>query len=313
MTKQTLSLLNEITEAEVLGTRLRLLQTTMAPQLNLSPQRFQAKLTDRYRRPMHNALAAGCDGLCVFYPPRDPSCDLGVTVLSDASGPMLSDAALICAAEAAVRYGGCHSGLRLETPTGPIEVNAHHRKGGVIDLHISNVVAMMFGVGYRVQIPFLGEVILDIVFDGNFYGLVQNLFDPMPSLVQMMDLHQQICIQIARQEVVIHPASPYLSGLGRLLWPRSPILADAQSKSLVIEGAPAPRIIPDAGLSARALHRVALNQKLWGQPQRHETETGQILTLRCVRPIAIAERLGTFVSMHYTTRSSNIVAIDALR
>ena len=260
-----------------------------------NPAIFTQVLNRRYFDLVSAALAADpSGGLCTFHGATTREADLGITFLSHAANAAIPEPAMLAATQIALEKALAQpqrpGRLRLETPSGLIEVLYRPDRPGRAQTKIVNVPAFIYGINYDLNVSGVGHVSADIVFDGAFYAVINRGDAKLPQVHNLFAASEQVCAQLEQMETIVHPDRPYLCGVSRVLWPMPPRHRDADVRSHVIEVGEHTRFVPNAGLSARALHRAVMGHGLWGAHQKHETVSGSLLDIVGECPSVLAER-----------------------
>ena len=126
-------------------------------------------LEPRGRQDMYGALLTT---------PVDPKADFGLIFMNTQQYTMMCGHAVIGAATTVVETGMIQAvepetTVAFETPVGLIDTRARVQGGRVLDVSFNNAPVFVYQLGARLSDPDLGELLVDIVYSGGFFALVE--------------------------------------------------------------------------------------------------------------------------------------------
>ncbi|MEZ5935073.1 MAG: 4-hydroxyproline epimerase [Alphaproteobacteria bacterium] len=224
----------------------------------------------------------------ILYPPCREDCDLGVLYI-EVSGclPMCGHGTIgtvTFALEQGLAMPAAEGVLRLDTPAGL--VTAHYERNPVrkdlIDrVRLTNVPSFLARPEVRVDCPELGELVIDIAYGGNFYGIV----DPQPNYAgldslsagDIQRLSPLLRERLNRAVAVVHPEDPTIKGVSHIQWTGAPKDPKAQGRNAVFYGEKAIDRSPcGTGTSARMAQLAAKGKLVVGEDFVHESIIGSL-------------------------------------
>ena len=186
----------------------------------------------------------GYPGLCcnVIVAPTDPAADAGFVIMEQTEYPLMSGSNTICVVTALLETGVLPmrepvTDITLEAPAGLIDVRADCAGGKVTGVTFRNVPSFVVHLDARIEVPELGQVLVDIAWGGMFYVIADG--DALG-----VDLGADNGAQIARtsemiraatleQLPVAHPIHPELTGPTISQLSGAPSRADAHRRNAV--------------------------------------------------------------------------------
>ena len=165
----------------------------------------------------------GYPGLCcnVIVPPTDPSADAGFIIMEQTEYPPMSGSNTICVTTALLETGIVPmvepvTELVLESPAGLIGVRADCAGGKVTRVNFRNVPAFVLRLDVPVQVPTLGEVMVDIAWGGMFYAIADadelGVSLDAENGAEIARVSEMIRVATREQMPVAHPIHPELTG-----------------------------------------------------------------------------------------------------
>jgi proline racemase len=162
--------------------------------------------------------------LCVnlVTPPTRPDCDLGLIIMEATDYPPMSGSNTICTVTVVLETGMLPirepvTTLTLDTPAGPVPVEAGCRDGKVERVQFANVPCFVTHLGAKLEVPGLGAIAVDVAYGGAFFAIVDA-----PSLglaVQpdearaLVALGSRITAAAREQLPTRHPENPDIQGV----------------------------------------------------------------------------------------------------
>ncbi|MGI9604586.1 MAG: proline racemase family protein [Acidimicrobiales bacterium] len=165
----------------------------------------------------------GYPGLCcnLLVPPGDPAADAGFIIMEQTEYPPMSGSNTICVVTALLETGMIEmieplTELTLEAPAGLIGVRATCVEGKVTAVTFRNVPAFVMHLDVPIDVPELGEVMVDIAWGGMFYAIADG--DALgidlsgDNGAEIARASEMIRVATAEQMPVTHPITPELAG-----------------------------------------------------------------------------------------------------
>jgi proline racemase len=134
----------------------------------------------------------GKSTLCVnlVVPPTRPDCDAGFIIMEASDYPAMSGSNTICTATVILETGMLPmreplTVLTLDTPAGPVRVEAACRDGKVEQVRLANVPCFATHLDAMVEVAGLGSIAVDVAYGGAFFAIVDA-----PSLGFAVERHE---------------------------------------------------------------------------------------------------------------------------
>jgi proline racemase len=188
--------------------------------VSMAQKRLELMADDSLRRYLlgephgHLCLHAVC-----VYPPSDPAAAAGMVIMESTDYPSMSGSNTIYTATVLLETGMVamdepETEFVLDTPAGLVPVRATCEDGRCERVQFENIPAYVVDLDVAIQVPDLGEVVVDIAWGGAFFALVDAAVvgleivpDQAPALAA---LGQRITAAVATQVPVVHPERPDL-------------------------------------------------------------------------------------------------------
>ena len=162
--------------------------------------------------------------LCVnlVTPPTRPDCDAGLIIMESSDYPPMSGSNTICTVTVLLETGMLPmrepvTSLTLDTPAGPVPVEAHCRDGKVERVRFTNVPCFATHLGARLEVEGLGTIAVDVAYGGAFFAIVDAPslgFAVEPKEARdLVALGNRIAAAAAQQCPVRHPENPDIHGV----------------------------------------------------------------------------------------------------
>jgi proline racemase len=161
--------------------------------------------------------------LCVnlVTPPTRPDCDVGLIIMESTDYPPMSGSNTICTVTVLLETGMLPmrepvTALTLDTPAGPVPVEARCRDGKVERVQFTNVPCFATHLGTVIEVEGVGPVPVDVAYGGAFFAIVDA-----PSLgfaVEPKEARELVALghritAAARQLDARHPDNPDIHGV----------------------------------------------------------------------------------------------------
>ena len=131
------------------------------------------------------------------------------------------------------------------------------------------------------QVPGLGELVIDVAYGGNFYAIIepQPTWAGLDSMSADAILRWSPIVRAAAREVIapVHPEDDRIAGLSHVMWADGPKHPDAHARNAVFYGDKAIDRSPcGTGTSARMAQRAARGRLAVGEDFVHESIIGTL-------------------------------------
>jgi 4-hydroxyproline epimerase len=225
----------------------------------------------------------------LLYPPTRPACDIGILFI-EVTGclPMCGHGTIgtvTMALENGLAVPAHPDRLMLDTPAGPVAAS-FTRNGPWIDaVRISNVPSYLVAHDIRLELPSLGELVVDIAYGGNFYAIIepQAQYRGLDAIgIDGIKRLSPLVRDAANRAVsAIHPQDPTIKGIRHVLWADAPRDPRAHARNAVFYGESAIDRSPcGTGTSARMAQLAAKGRLSVGQDFIHESVIGTLFNGR---------------------------------
>jgi 4-hydroxyproline epimerase len=130
--------------------------------------------------------------------------------------------------------------LALDVPAGRVEAE-YERSGRFVDrVRLRNVASYLAAPEVRIDVPALGELVLDIAYGGNFYAIV----DPQKNFAGLETIDVDTILRVSptvRRLVnaavdLVHPDDPTIRGCSHVMWTGKPRDPAAHGRGAVFLG-----------------------------------------------------------------------------
>jgi 4-hydroxyproline epimerase len=242
----------------------------------------------------HDAMSGS-----ILYPPSRSDCDLGILFIEVSGCLPMCGHGTIGTVTVALEQGfvspKTEGRLALEVPAGRVEV-AYACEGRFVDeVRLFNVASYLHAGDVKVNVPGLGELVVDVAYGGNFYAIVE----PQPNWAGLDDMSASDiltlspAVRAAVQETVapVHPEDDRIAGVSHVMWADGPRHKDAHARNAVFYGARGIDRSPcGTGSSARMAQRVAKGLLKSGDDFVHESIIGTLFNCRVEGVAEVAGR-----------------------
>lgn len=256
----------------------------------------------------------GYPGLCcnIVVPATDPRADAGFIVMEQSEYAPMSGSNTICVVTALLETGAIEmvepvTELTLDTPAGLVAIKATCREGKVTSVTFRNVPSFALHLDAPLQVPELGEVLVDIVWGGMFYVIADadrlGISLDGANGAQIVRAGEMIRAAAAEQLPVSHPLEPDLTGPTISQLSGAPTLPGAHRRNAVTVSAGGfdwerpstwkgalDRCPCGTGTSAKMAALHARGELAIGQPFVHEGPLGTTFTGTIVETTTVAGR-----------------------
>ena len=157
--------------------------------------------------------------LCVnlVTPATRPDCDVGLIIMEATDYPPMSGSNTICTVTVLLETGMLPmrepvTRLTLDTPAGPVPVEAHCRDGKVERVQFTNVPCFVSQLDAVLEVKGLGTIRADVAYGGAFFAIVDapalGLAVEPAAARELVDVGRRITAAAAEQLDVRHPENP---------------------------------------------------------------------------------------------------------
>ena len=225
----------------------------------------------------------------ILYPPHNPVNDFAILFI-ETSGclPMCGHGTIgtiTIAIEEGLITPKTPGKIKMEAPAGLVEIEYQQTNNKVDWVKLTNVKSYLAAENLTVDCPELGEIIYDVAYGGNFYGIV----DPQKNFSGIQDFTASNIIQfsqVVREKInhkypnkFIHPESESIKDVTHMLWTGTPINKNSDGRNAVFYGDKAIDRSPcGTGTSARLAQLYAKGKLKVGQEFIHESFIGSTFT-----------------------------------
>jgi 4-hydroxyproline epimerase len=257
----------------------------------------------------------------ILYPSTRPDCDIAVLFI-ETSGclPMCGHGTIgtvTMALENGLITPRVPGELALDTPAGRVAIAYRQEGAHVEEVRLTNVPAYLHAEGLRVQVPGLGEIVVDVAYGGNFYAIVE----PQPNFRDIADFSAAQLVQISpllraalnEAHEFTHPLHPQIRGLSHILWTGAARDPRAHARNAVFYGKKAIDRSPcGTGTSARMAQLAARGDLSPGDDFVHESIIGSLFHGRVEEIADVGGRTGIVPSVAGWARMTgyNTIFID---
>lgn len=187
----------------------------------------------------------GYPALCcnLLVPPTRAEANAGFIIMEQTEYPPMSGSNTICVATVLIEMGLVPARepvteLVLESPAGLIPIRAAVSRGKVTDVTFENVPAFAVHLNAAIEVPTLGEVMVDVAYGGMFYVIADaerfGLRLTPGEGREIVRVGEMIKVAAREQLPVVHPENPAVAGItiSQLSGPAT--RADASRKNAVV-------------------------------------------------------------------------------
>jgi proline racemase len=166
----------------------------------------------------------GKPALCVnlVTPPTRLDCDAGLIIMESTDYPPMSGSNTICTVTVLLETGMLPmrepvTTLTLDTPAGPVPVEARCRDGKVERVRFTNVPCFVTHLGAKLDVEGLGTIPVDVAYGGAFFAIVDAPslgFSVEPKEARdLVTLGNRIVAAAKQQLTVSHPENTDIQGV----------------------------------------------------------------------------------------------------
>ena len=235
-----------------------------------------------------------------IFPPEDPENDFGILFI-ETSGclPMCGHGTIgtvTFALEEGLIMPQLPGILRIETPAGLVIANyVMNEQKKVESVRIFNVPSFLYKSGLVVESSGLGEIIVDVAYGGNFYGIIdiQKNFEGLHhyDIDYLIGLSDEIRRKLNELYTFEHPENKSIAGLSHIMWTGNTLSPNSTARNAVFYGKKAIDRSPcGTGTSARMAQWFSgKNQLQVGSDFIHESVIGSAFKGRVEAELKVGE------------------------
>ncbi|MDX8516420.1 4-hydroxyproline epimerase [Mesorhizobium captivum] len=243
----------------------------------------------------------GHDGMAgsILYPPSREDCDLGVLFI-EVSGclPMCGHGTIgtvTVALEQGLVVPKTEGRLAVEVPVGRIEIEYRREGRFVEEVRLFNVPSYLHAVETTIDVPGLGELVMDVSYGGDFYAIIepQKNWAGLDSMSAAEIIHFSPLVRRLVQEKVapVHPEDDRVGGINQVMWADKAKNAEADGRNAVFYGERGIDRSPcGTGTCSRMAQRVAKGLLKVGDTFVHESIIGTLFHGRVESEAMVAGR-----------------------
>ncbi|CAG8046949.1 unnamed protein product [Penicillium olsonii] len=162
----------------------------------------------------------------LILPPCDPRADAGFLIMESEEYAPMSGSNTICTATVLLETGMVPmkepiTELSLDTAAGLVTVKAECEAGKCKSVEFDNVPAFVFKLDYQVNVPGIGEILVDIAWGGMMYVLVDaasvGLKIDSQHSTQLVDIGERVKRAVQASYTPIHPENPKIRGVTNIV------------------------------------------------------------------------------------------------
>ena len=163
----------------------------------------------------------------LILPSAHPEAAVGFVIMESEYYVPMSGSNTICTVTALLETGMIPmqepvTTFKLEAPAGLVAISAACADGKCQSVTFENVPAFVFGLDQAVDVPGLGELVIDVAYGGMIYALVDATklgFRIVPKEARaLVELGERIKHAAARQCPAVHPENPDINTINQTLF-----------------------------------------------------------------------------------------------
>jgi 4-hydroxyproline epimerase len=219
----------------------------------------------------------------ILYPPSNPANDIAVLFI-ETSGclPMCGHGTIgtvTIAIEEGLVVPKKDGVLKIEVPAGTIHVEYEQKGKKVTSVRLRNIKSFLAAEGLTATCSHLGELVIDVSYGGNFYGIVdvQKNFSGIENFraEQLISWSRELRKDINAHHTFVHAEDPTINGCSHILWGGKVLDPTSTARNAVFYGDKAIDRSPcGTGTSARMAQWQAKGKLKKGEPFIHESFIG---------------------------------------
>ena len=241
----------------------------------------------------HDAMSGS-----ILYPPTHQDHDLGVLFI-EVSGclPMCGHGTIgtvTVAIEQNLVTPKTPGQLLLDTPAGLVEARYDLVEGYVESVEITNVSGFLHSSGIEVEVPGIGELVMDVSYGGNFYAIIepQKNYQGLGqfSIDDIRRFSPVVRDEINKLETFVHPEDETIRKVSHVMWTDQAKHEQADLRNVVFYGDRGIDRSPcGTGTCARMAQLVARGELAIGQKFVHESIIGSLFTGYAIERVSVGD------------------------
>jgi len=235
----------------------------------------------------------------ILYPPTRPDADIAFLFIETSGCLPMCGHGTIGTVTMALEHGLVTPRepgvLRIDTPAGLV-VARYAMNGPYVDhVRITNIASFLHSSGLRVEVPGVGELVVDVAYGGNFYAIVepQANFPGLEHVTPGDILRWSPLLREAirsSQHRFVHPQTPAINGLSHVMWTGAARDPEAHARNAVFYGDKAIDRSPcGTGTSARMAQWAAQGRLGVGDDFVHESIIGSLFRGRVEAAVKVGD------------------------
>lgn len=221
----------------------------------------------------------------IVYPPCSANADASILFIETSGCLPMCGHGTIGTVTSAIEHGVIQprkpGELILDVPAGQIRIEYTRNGDKVEKVRIYNVAAYLAHTDVVIDVPGLGELVVDVSYGGNYYAIIdpQKNFAGLETFSADQVLHYSPIVRELMREAVecVHPEDPTVQGVSHVLWTGKPTQPEAHARNAVFYGDRAIDRSPcGTGTSARMAQWVARGRLNIGDEFIHESIIGSL-------------------------------------
>lgn len=259
----------------------------------------------------------------IFYPPSDSKNDIAILFI-ETSGclPMCGHGtigSITIGIEENLIIPKTPGKIRMEAPAGLVEIEYKMSDEKVEWVKLTNVKSYLAATELTINSSFLGELVFDVSYGGNFYAII----DPQDNFSGIQDFSASKLIQFSQEirekinqkyvERFVHPEDETIKGVSHVLWTGTTISPLATARNAVFYGDKAIDRSPcGTGTSARMAQWHAKGKLKLGEEFIHESYIGSQFVGKIEKETSIGGQMAISPSIQgwAKTYGYNTITID---
>ncbi len=234
----------------------------------------------------------------MLYPPTRADCDIGILFI-ETSGclPMCGHGTIgtvTMALENGLVMPAREGEVTLDAPAGRVVATYQRNDRFVDSVRITNVASYLAASEVRIDLPDVGELVLDVSYGGNFYAIIepQKNFAGLEAISASDILRLSPVVRRLAQEKIqpVHPEDATIRGVSHVMWTGAPRASRAQARNAVFYGDKAIDRSPcGTGTSARMAQLAARGVLGVGDEFVHESIIGTLFEGRVEAAVRVGD------------------------
>jgi 4-hydroxyproline epimerase len=254
----------------------------------------------------------------LLYPPTRADCDAGILFIEVTGCLPMCGHGTIGTVTMALEHGLItprrDGVVMLDAPAGPVRAEFVRNGPWIDSVRIHNVASYLAAEGVAIEVPGLGELVVDIAYGGNFYAIIepQKHYAGIDALGVggILALSPLVRKAVAAAFDAVHPLDPTILGVHHVMWTDRPIDARAHARNAVFYGDKAIDRSPcGTGTSARMAQLAAKGKLVPGQDFIHESVIGTLFEGRVEAATDLAGRAAIIPSIGGWARTHGLNTI----